>query len=139
MRNRIELMRLNRNMDIYDLAAKIGISAKTLYDYETDEIPTENITLGLAVKIARALDCSFSNLFDDNPYGYFIKMTKEEANSYIASHFAPADGEDYECTIDGTKIAKRLANEYSDFHEHLSYVYPQSEENFDFSFGLEDE
>lgn len=65
MENRIAKIRREKNMKQKKLAEIIGTTQGRLSDYERGRISVENITLGTAEKIAKALECTISDLFED--------------------------------------------------------------------------
>lgn len=59
---KMKLIRENRGMTQKELSERTGVSIRNIQAYEQGAIKTENIALGTAVKIAKALGCMAEDL-----------------------------------------------------------------------------
>ncbi len=59
---KMKLIRENRGITQKELSQRTGIGIKTIHAYEQGAILAENIGLGKAVKIAKALGCTAEDL-----------------------------------------------------------------------------
>ena len=64
--NNIKKYRTDRGMTQKQLAEQVGCGQSRIADYEAGRYKTENITLGFALRVAEALQCSVEELFAAN-------------------------------------------------------------------------
>lgn len=65
MTNKIKEIRLKTGLNRKQLAEKSGIHYKKITDYENNYIRFENVTVGNALKLAKALGVTLDELCDD--------------------------------------------------------------------------
>lgn len=61
--NNLREIRKSKKITQGQLAEKVGCSQGRIGDYENGRCTIENITLGVALKLANALECTIEELF----------------------------------------------------------------------------
>lgn len=61
--NNLKEVRKSKKVTQAQLAEQVGCTQSRIADYETGRYQIDNLTLGLALKLANALECTIEELF----------------------------------------------------------------------------